>query len=71
MAAVGGSPEGLGLSFGLYRTAREEGGDAEGAAGPPLAVEAMALRDELRLARAGDLQLPAGTGRDSHGNPHG
>jgi len=71
VATVGQAPVSLGGALGPHRRSREECGNAVSAAGPPLAVEAMAQCDQSRLAVTGDLQLPAGTGCGSHGLPRG
>jgi hypothetical protein len=65
--AVGETSGRLRVALGLHRFARKEGGDAKGTAGAPLAVQAMADRNPLRLTRAGEAQLSAGAG----GGPRG
>ena len=47
-----------------------KGRKAEGAAGAPLAVEAMAQRHQLRLTTAFGPQLPAGAGGDAGSAGH-
>ena len=57
------------LALHVAAEAQKKGGDTVGAAGPPLAVQAVAERNLLRLAETSDPKLLAGAGcgSSSHG----
>ena len=59
-AAVGCTLVSAGAAFGSNLFSKKKSGNAVGAAGPPLAVQAVAEGDLLRFTDAGDPKLPAG-----------